>query len=44
MYLSCDEPDIRESLNNRTSTELQALFGKKTLIVIDEAQRVRISA
>jgi predicted AAA+ superfamily ATPase len=40
-YLNCDEPDIRGALTERTSTELRALIGTKTLVVIDEAQRVR---
>ena len=41
IYLNCDEPDIRSALTERTSTELRALIGSKTLVVIDEAQRVR---
>lgn len=41
LYLNCDEPDIRSSLTERTSTELRALIGARTLVVIDEAQRVR---
>lgn len=41
LYLNCDEPDIRAALADRTSTELRALIGRKTLIAIDEAQRVR---
>ena len=41
LYLSCDEPDIRAALSNRTSTELGALMGNRILVVIDEAQRVR---
>jgi uncharacterized protein len=41
LYLNCDEPDIRETLTNRTSTELRSLFGSRSLILIDEAQRVR---
>ena len=41
LYLNCDEPDIRLGLSNRTSTELANLFGSKSLIVIDEAQRVK---
>ena len=40
-YLNCDEPDIRAALTERTPTELRALIGAKTLVVIDEAQRVR---
>jgi hypothetical protein len=30
--LCCDEPDIRSTLTERTSTELRALIGAKTLI------------
>ena len=41
LYLNCDEPDIRAALADRTSTELRALIGRKTLVAIDEAQRVR---
>ena len=41
LYLNCDEPDIRVALADRTSTELRALIGRKTLVAIDEAQRVR---
>ncbi len=41
LYLNCDEPDIRDALTNRTSTELRALIGRRSLVVIDEAQRVR---
>ena len=40
-YLSCDEPDVRRALTDKTSTELIAYLGKKKLIVLDEAQRVR---
>jgi hypothetical protein len=39
-YYNCDEPDIRLSLTNKTSTELRSFFWDKKLIVIDEAQRV----
>lgn len=41
VYLNCDEPDVRSALTDRTSTELRTLIGAKTLVVIDEAQRVR---
>jgi len=41
LYLNCDEPDIRIALSNRTSTELKAFFGKKELIIIDEAQQIK---
>lgn len=39
-YLNCDEPDVRDALNNRNSSDLKRLFGKTKLILIDEAQRV----
>ncbi|MCX5657791.1 MAG: ATP-binding protein, partial [Candidatus Omnitrophica bacterium] len=39
-YLNCDEPDIRDALTNKTSTELKSFLGNKKLIIIDEAQRV----
>jgi uncharacterized protein len=41
LYLNCDEPDIRSLLSERTSTELRVLIGTKSLVAIDEAQRVR---
>ena len=41
LYLNCDEPDIRDALTHRTSTELRALMGRRNVVVIDEAQRVR---
>ena len=41
LYLNCDEPDIRDSLTERTSTALRALLGHSRLVVLDEAQRVR---
>lgn len=42
-YFNCDEPDIRESLTNKTSTELREFLNldRKKLIVLDEAQRVK---
>ena len=40
LYLNCDEPDVRQRLTNKTSTELKGLFGSAQLVVIDEAQRV----
>ncbi|MEO8233179.1 MAG: ATP-binding protein [Ignavibacteriota bacterium] len=41
VYLNCDEPDIRETLTDATSTKLKNLIGRHTLILIDEAQRVK---
>jgi predicted AAA+ superfamily ATPase len=40
-YLNCDEFDVRTALEDKTSTELGAFIGKKKIIVLDEAQRVR---
>lgn len=40
-YLSCDEPDIRQALTNKTSTELRSFLGAKKIIILDEAQRVK---
>src|SRR3989338_9444391 len=40
LYLNCDEPDVRQSLTDKTSTELIGLAGTKKLVVIDEAQRI----
>lgn len=39
-YLSCDEPNVRDRLTNRTSAELKSFIGDTELVVIDEAQRV----
>lgn len=41
LLLNCDEPDIREILTEKTSTELKQLVGDNRMVVIDEAQRVR---
>lgn len=41
LYLNCDEPDVRPMLANISSTELGALIGKRNLIFVDEAQRVK---
>ena len=41
LLLNCDEPDIRELLTEKTSTELKQLVSGNRLVVIDEAQRVR---
>ncbi|MFA6104364.1 MAG: ATP-binding protein [Victivallaceae bacterium] len=40
LFLSGDEPDVRELLSGVTSTRLQVFFGRKRLVVIDEAQRI----
>ncbi|HNZ26577.1 MAG TPA: ATP-binding protein [Spirochaetota bacterium] len=41
IYLNCDEPDIRDELTDKTSTELKSFIGNNTLVVIDEAQRIK---
>lgn len=41
LYLNCDEPDVREALTDKTSTELKSFIGSRRLVVIDEAQRVK---
>lgn len=38
---NCDEPDVRRKLTEPTSTELKAEIGEATMILIDEAQRVK---
>lgn len=40
LWLSGDEPDIRQNLSNISSTALKSLYGLYKLIVIDEAQRI----
>lgn len=39
-YLNCDEPDIRQALTDKSSTELKEYIGDNKLLFIDEAQRV----
>lgn len=41
LYMNCDEPDVRKSLTEVTSTELKTMIGNKKLVFIDEAQRVK---
>jgi len=41
LYLNCDEPDIRKSLTDITSTELRKMIGTNKVVMIDEAQRVK---
>jgi predicted AAA+ superfamily ATPase len=41
LWLNCDEPDIRHSLENVSSTQLKSLIGNNQLVFIDEAQRVK---
>ncbi len=41
LYINCDEPDFREALTDITSTELKHIIGRKRIVFIDEAQRVK---
>ena len=41
LYLNCDEPDVRPLLENASSTSLKSLIGNNSLVLIDEAQRVK---
>jgi len=41
LYINCDEPDLRTTLTEVTSTELKALIGRKKIVFVDEAQRVK---
>jgi len=40
LWLNGDEPDVREMFSGVTSTRLKAIFGKKRIVVIAEAQRI----
>ncbi|MBA4410476.1 MAG: ATPase [Odoribacter sp.] len=40
LLLNCDEPDIRQMLENVSSDQLKAMIGRNTLLLIDEAQKV----
>lgn len=40
IYLNGDEPDVREKLSNKTSTELKNIIGDVKCVIIDEAQRI----
>ena len=40
LFLNGDEADVRESLENTTSTNLSLLFGEHKIVFIDEAQRI----
>lgn len=41
VWLNCDEPDVRKTLQEPTSTLLKQLIGTAKLVVVDEAQRVK---
>jgi len=38
--LNCDEPDVRQNLQNTNSAHLNAYLGNKKLVLIDEGQRI----
>jgi predicted AAA+ superfamily ATPase len=40
LYLNGDDADVRENLTNTTATRLKAIAGNKTIVFIDEAQRI----
>jgi predicted AAA+ superfamily ATPase len=40
LYMNGDDSDIRETLSNTTATRLKAIVGNKTIVFIDEAQRI----
>lgn len=41
LFLNGDESDIREALENTSSTKLSLLFGNHKIVFIDEAQRIK---
>lgn len=41
LFLNGDESDIREVLENTSSTKLSLLFGNHKIVFIDEAQRIK---
>src|SRR3569833_1076996 len=40
LYLNGDDADVRDALSNTSSTKLEAIAGKNTIVFIDEAQRI----
>ena len=40
VYFSCDEPDVRDALTDKTSSSMKAFLGSSSVLVLDEAQRV----
>lgn len=40
IYFNGDEPDVQQLLRRKSSTELKAIIGSRTLVVVDEAQRI----
>ncbi|MFM1745344.1 MAG: hypothetical protein RLZZ630_1281 [Bacteroidota bacterium] len=41
IWLNGDEKDVQSLFENSSSSRLKAFFGKKTIVIIDEAQRIR---
>ncbi|MCH6200288.1 ATP-binding protein [Aquiflexum sp. LQ15W] len=41
LWLNCDNPDDRSDLTEATVTSLTNLIGSNTLVIVDEAQRVK---
>ena len=39
-YFLCEEPDIKEALTNKTSSEMKKFLGDSKIIVLDEAQKI----
>ena len=40
LYLNCDEPEVRDALTRTSSLKMKTFFGKKKLVILDEAQRI----
>lgn len=40
LYMNGDDSDIRETLSNTSATKLKAIAGNKTIVFIEEAQRI----
>jgi len=40
LWLNCDEPEVRSSLENVSSSRLRSIIGDNKIVVIDEAQRI----
>ncbi|WP_106135942.1 ATP-binding protein [Spirosoma oryzae] len=40
LYLNGDDADVRDVLTNTTATKLQTIAGRKSIVFIDEAQRI----
>lgn len=41
LFWDGDEPDLRQKLENITSTQLKSMIGSSKILVIDEAQRIK---